>query len=172
MKRLISIETVEAAHAAGTRTLSAPFKEAIVTPAAQTKASELGIAISYASENAGSSDRVTDASGVTVVRGSSVKLGAFNGTAVGLTDVITKKDGSPMGAGIMAWSRDDSFPWTLTYDEIDLVLEGTLHIGIDGRVIEGRAGDMFYIPKGSRIVFGTPDRVRVFYVTHPANWAG
>ncbi|MBL8953493.1 MAG: hypothetical protein JNK82_22145, partial [Myxococcaceae bacterium] len=27
-----------------------------------------------------------------------------------------------------------------------------------------------YIPKGSRVLFGTPNRVRVFYVTYPAEW--
>ena len=28
------------------------------------------------------------------------------------------------------------------------------------------------LPKGSEIVFGTPSRVRIFYVTYPADWAG
>ena len=72
----------------------------------------------------------------------------------------------------MSWGRDDSFPWKLDYDEIDLVLEGVLQISIDGRMLEGKAGDVFYIPKGSSITFGTPSRVRVFYVTYPADWSG
>jgi ethanolamine utilization protein EutQ len=46
-----------------------------------------------------------------------------------------------------------------------------LQITIDGRMLEGRAGDVFYIPKGSKIRFGTPWRTRVFYVTYPADWA-
>ena len=44
--------------------------------------------------------------------------------------------------------------------------------GIDGRVIEAHAGDVLYLPKGSRVLFGTPNRVRVFYVTYPAEWQG
>jgi ethanolamine utilization protein EutQ len=104
-----------------------------------------------------------------------VQLGRFAGAGtdrnVGLLDVVTGRDGSPMTAGIMSWGRDDSFPWTLDYDEVDLVLDGVLQISIDGRVLEGRAGDVFYIPKGSRIVFGTPHRTRVFYVTYPADWS-
>lgn len=178
MKRLITTETVAAAHAAGVRELAAPFKEAIVTPAAMTKASELGISISYATPattappDKGSCERVVDASGVIVVRGTSVRLGTFTdgGTQVGLTDVVTAADRAPMTAGFMSWAHDQSFPWTLGYDEIDLVLEGTLEIRVDGRVVSGGPGDVFYIPKGSRIVFGTPNRVRLFYVTHPANW--
>jgi ethanolamine utilization protein EutQ len=51
------------------------------------------------------------------------------------------------------------------------VLEGVLHVIIDGRTLEGRPGDVLYIPKGSRIVFGTPSSVRIFYVTYPADWA-
>ena len=51
------------------------------------------------------------------------------------------------------------------------MLEGVLEIEIAGRKVTGRAGDILYIPKGSKIVFGTPTRTRVFYVTYPANWA-
>ena len=126
-------------------------------------------------EDKGSAERVVDPSGVMVVRGKSVRLGSFTGAGpnhqIGLTDLVTAEHGSPMAAGIMSWSREDSFPWKLEYDEIDLVLEGVLHIGIQGRTVEGRAGDVLYLPKGSQIVFGTPSRTRVFYVTYPANWA-
>jgi ethanolamine utilization protein EutQ len=110
-----------------------------------------------------------------VVRGESVKLTRFPGAGpdrnVNLADVVTGRDGSPMTAGFMSWGKEDSFPWTLDYDEVDLVLEGVLQITIDGRMLEGRAGDVFYIPKGSKILFGTPWRTKVFYVTYPADWA-
>ena len=177
MKRLITSETVETAYAAGVRAIAAPFKEAIVTPAAATKASELGLAITYVAAagpppDKGASERVVDPSGVIVVRGSTIRLGTFSdgGTRVGLTDVITGADKAPMTAGVMAWGKDESFPWNLTYDEVDYVIEGTLEIHVGGRVVSGGPGDIFYIPKGSRIVFGTPDRVRIFYVTYPAEW--
>ena len=117
-----------------------------------------------------------DPSGLVLVRGRSVRLGAFTGAGpdknIGLLDLVTGSDGSPMTAGIMSWSRADSFAWSLDYDEVDLVLEGVLSIEIDGRKFEGKVGDIFYVPKGSKIVFGTPSRTRVFYVTYPANWAG
>ena len=123
----------------------------------------------------GSCERIVDPSGLVVVRGRSVQLGEFTGAGpdrkIGLLDVVTAEDGAPMAAGFMSWTRDDSFPWHLDYAEIDLVLEGVLEITIDGRVLQGRAGDVFSIPKGSDIVFGTPSRTKVFYVTWPANWA-
>ena len=177
MKRLITTETVEQSHAAGVMTIAAPFAQAIVTPAAWTTAAALGVVIlldakATAAVDKGSSERVVDPSGVIVVRGGSVRMGSFTdgGTHVGLTEVVSGADRSPMSAGFMSWSRDDSFAWSLDYDEVDLVLEGTLEIRIDGRVVSGSAGDVFYIPKSSRIVFGTPDRVRLFYVTYPAEW--
>jgi ethanolamine utilization protein EutQ len=183
MKRLITGEFVASEFAEGRVKISAPRELTIITPEAWTRAHELGVTFdqsgapskaAVAVETA-SSERVVDASGLVLVRGDTVKLARFPGAGpdrnVGLADVISGRDGSPMTAGIMSWGREDSFPWKLDYDEVDLVLEGVLQITIEGRMLEGRAGDVFYIPKGSKVLFGTPWRTRVFYVTYPADWA-
>ena len=113
--------------------------------------------------------------GIKLVKGAEVHLGNFPGAGaeqqVGIADVITAADGAPIAAGFMAWSQC-FFPWTLDYDEIDLVLEGELHIRCNGHTHVGQAGDVLYIPKGSAIEFGTTTHVRFFYVTYPANWQG
>ena len=115
------------------------------------------------------------AAGIKLVRSSDVHLGVFPGAGtdkqVGIADVITAADGAPIAAGFMAWSQC-FFPWTLDYDEIDLVLEGELHIRHNGQTYVGKSGDVLYIPKGSAIEFGTTSAVRFFYVTYPANWQG
>jgi ethanolamine utilization protein EutQ len=183
MKRVITAAVVDAEFQAGKRHIAAPPAETVITPDAWSRAMELRVQLDRGAlpgrappSDQGSCERVVDASGLVVVRGRSVRLGKFTGAGanrnVGLLDLVTARDGAPMTAGIMSWGRDDSFPWSLDYDEVDLVLEGVLQITIDGRVLEGRAGDVFYIPKGSRIVFGTPNRTRVFYVTYPADWSG
>lgn len=173
-KRLITAEVIAAEHAAGRLRLAAPRSSALVSPAAWSKAHELGVTIDQNPAQS-SCERLVDKSGAVVVRGGSVMLGRFEAAGpsrkVGLADVVTGKDGAPMTAGFMSWTRDDSFPWKLDYDEFDYVLEGVLHVKIDGRTLEAQAGDVLYIPKGSQIVFGTPNRVRVFYVTYPAEWA-
>lgn len=183
MKRLITGEVVASEASAGRLRISAPRGLAIITPEAWTQAHELGVTFDQDPAPVAASKpvepstagRTVDPSGLVLVRGESVKLERFPGAGpdrnVGLADVITARDGSPMTAGIMSWGREDSFPWSLDYDEVDLVLEGVLQITIDGRMLEGRAGDVFYIPKGSKILFGTPWRTRVFYVTYPADWA-
>ena len=115
---------------------------------------------------------VTGKGGVKVIDGSSVKFGRFDGAqphCVGLTDLVTDQDGSSMAAGFMQW-ENAFFPWTLNYDEIDMVLEGELHVRHEGETLIAKAGDVMFIPKGSSIEFGTPTRVRFLYVAWPANW--
>ncbi|WP_330982967.1 MULTISPECIES: ethanolamine utilization acetate kinase EutQ [Enterobacterales] len=115
---------------------------------------------------------VTGKGGVKVIDGSSVKLGRFDGAqphCVGLTDLVTDQDGSSMAAGFMQWDNA-FFPWTLNYDEIDMILQGELHVRHEGETLIAKAGDVMFIPKGSSIEFGTPSTVKFLYVAWPANW--
>jgi ethanolamine utilization protein EutQ len=115
----------------------------------------------------------TGARGIKLVKGDSVRFGLLEGVEggcqIGITDVVGTADGSSMGAGFMQW-ENAFFPWTLNYDEVDLVLEGELHIRQNGETLVGKPGDVLFIPKGSSIEFGTPTRVRFLYVAWPANW--
>lgn len=90
---------------------------------------------------------------------------------VQLVDVITAEHGSPMAAGFLSFHKG-SFPWTLTYDEIEFVLEGEIHIGTAQGTVVGKPGDVLYIPKGTQITFGTPGWTKILYVTYPAEWSG
>lgn len=90
---------------------------------------------------------------------------------VRLEDVITAKHGSPMAAGFMSLHKG-SFPWTLTYAEIQFVIEGELHLITDKGTKIGKPGDVLYIPKGTSITFSTPQWAKFFYVTYPAEWSG
>src|SRR5690349_21846890 len=85
------------------------------------------------------------------------------------TDVITDRDGSPMGVGFMRF-ENGSFPWTLNYDEVEYVLEGELEIRVGETSTIGHAGDVIFIPHGTSILFCTRTFARFMYVTYPANW--
>lgn len=89
--------------------------------------------------------------------------------SVNTVDVVTADDGSPVAAGYMTLTKG-SFPWTLTYDEVQIVLEGELHLGGEAGGQIGYPGDVLYVPRGSSITFGTPSWAKFVYVTFPANW--
>ena len=91
------------------------------------------------------------------------------GTNVWLKDVVVTQDRSPMGAGYMSLDKGE-MQWTLTYDEIDIVLEGELVITRGSEQVRGKTGDVIYVPKGSSITFGTPSWTRFVYVVFPVNW--
>ena len=110
-----------------------------------------------------------------IVRMGSVQVEPFlegkttPGTNVWLKDVVVTQDRSPMGAGYMSLDKGE-MQWTLTYDEIDIVLEGELVITRGTEQVRGKTGDVIYIPKGSSITFGTPSWTRFVYVVFPVNW--
>ncbi|AJR08953.1 ethanolamine utilization acetate kinase EutQ [Photobacterium gaetbulicola] len=111
--------------------------------------------------------------GIVLVRGSAVQLGEFDGAPgknIGLTDVIGAQDNSNMGVGYMGW-ENAFFPWTLCYDEVNVVLEGEFHVKTASGTTIGQPGDVIFIPKGSTVEFGTPTHVRYVYITYPAEWA-
>ena len=111
-----------------------------------------------------------DPSGIIKIATETVKCERFEQDGVALKDVVTLEEAPRMGCGIMELDHT-SFEWTLTYDEYDLVLEGTLEIEIDGRVVTAGPGQIIYIPKNSHIHFQTPNKTRYAYFVYPANWA-
>ncbi|WP_206459827.1 cupin domain-containing protein [Anaerovorax sp. IOR16] len=117
-------------------------------------------------------EKEVDQSGILVVRADTVKTEEFEGrTDVKLKDIVTLEEAPRMGAGIMELFDGAEFEWTLTYDEFDYVIDGTLEILIDGgRKITGKKGDIILIPKDSHISFSTPDYTRYAYFVYPANW--
>lgn len=119
------------------------------------------------------SPRQINDDGIVMVRGNAVELETFDGAPgknIGLTDVLGAADGSNMGVGYMGW-ENAFFPWTLTYDEVNVVLEGELHVKTHSGTTIGKPGDVVFVPKGSSVEFGTPTHVRYVYITYPAEWA-
>lgn len=114
-------------------------------------------------------EKHVDPSGIIGIKTETVKCEPFEQDGVKLMDIVSLEEAPRMGAGIMELDHT-SFEWTLTYDEYDFVIEGTLEIEINGRVVSGKAGDIIYIPKGSHIHFQTPGFTRYAYFVYPANW--
>lgn len=119
----------------------------------------------YVSEN--------DKDGLKVIRGNTVKMDVFdtgNPNAKAYYQELVNKDESKMSAGFLT-IENSRFDWELTYEEIDYVIEGTLTIEINGKTYTAYPGDVLFVPSGSKVVWSSPDKARVFYTTYPANWA-
>ncbi len=114
-----------------------------------------------------------DNSGLKLVRGSSVKMDVFEtgnpDNKVFYQELISKED-SKMSAGFLTIEKS-SFEWELCYEELDYVIEGTLTVTINGKTFTAYPGDVLFVPSGSKVVWGSPDKARIFYATYPANWA-
>lgn len=118
-------------------------------------------------------DSETHSNGMKVVRGNTVHMEAFStgnpNANVHFQELIGKEE-SHMSAGFLVIDHSE-FEWELAYEEIDYVIEGTLHVTIDGKKYSAHPGDMLYVPAGSKVIWGSPDKVRLFYTTYPSNWA-
>lgn len=152
----------------------------IVTHEAMDVAVALGLKLIRETESTASLRRVASSTTqnlppLKVVKMSNIQVEPFPegkttpGTNVWLKDVVITQDRSPMGAGYMSLDKGE-MQWTLTYDEIDIVLEGELVITRGSEQVRGKTGDVIYIPKGSSITFGTPNWTRFVYVVFPVNW--
>ncbi|MGV8981823.1 cupin domain-containing protein [Clostridium sp.] len=119
-------------------------------------------------------EKHVDASGVISVKLDTVKMDKFEtgkeGDKVLLKDIVTLEESPRLGCGLMEM-EETRFDWTLKYDEIDYIIDGTLEINIDGRKVVGNKGEMIFIPKNSTIEFSVPNYAKFMYVTYPANWA-
>lgn len=114
-----------------------------------------------------------DESGLKVVRGNTVKMDVFDtgdpNNKVYFQELVSK-DESKMSAGFLT-IENSKFEWELTYEEIDYVIEGTVTIEINGKTYTANEGDVLFVPKNSKVVWGSPNKARLFYATYPANWA-
>ena len=84
-------------------------------------------------------------------------------------DLFTLEEAPRLGGGLMVMERT-TFPWTLTYDEMDYVIEGRLDILVDGQTVSAGPGEVLYIPKDTSIQFSVRDKARFLYFVYPANW--
>ena len=91
------------------------------------------------------------------------------GDKVYTRDLFTLEQSPRLGVGIMEMT-DTTFPWTLTYDEMDYVVEGRLDILCNGQKVSAGPGELIHIPKGSEIQFSVTGHARFLYFVYPANW--
>lgn len=84
--------------------------------------------------------------------------------------VVCGADGrTELGSGYVRMSGAE-IPWTIKYDEVVLVIEGSLTIRTGGGDLVAQAGQSIWLPAGTELTYIADDAL-VFYAIHPANWA-
>jgi ethanolamine utilization protein EutQ len=73
-----------------------------------------------------------------------------------------------MGAGIATFDRC-SIEWTVLYDEVIVVLEGTFRLVVGGEAHSCKPGDVIWIPENTPIKY-EGEKAKVFYALHPVDW--
>jgi len=79
------------------------------------------------------------------------------------------EDGSKLGAGLVRLTNAQ-IPWTVRYDEIILVLEGTFTVRTDDDILTAQPLDTIWLPAGTKLTYEAEEAL-LFYAIHPADWA-
>ncbi|ANW63721.1 ethanolamine utilization protein [Mycobacterium sp. djl-10] len=96
-----------------------------------------------------------------------MSLEKYPGTQGFIDDVYVNPESVPMCAGYFELRHTEApLDYYYDYDEMKVVLEGEFRLeNVDtGQVQIAKAKDAIFFPKGSRILFSTPDRGLAFYV--------
>lgn len=79
-------------------------------------------------------------------------------------------DGLPdsLGAGVCEYSG--VFEWELHYDAVYYLISGSLSVFDDDGEHRVEAGQIMWIPRGSRGRYVSPGGCRLFWAIYPGNW--
>jgi ethanolamine utilization protein EutQ len=75
-----------------------------------------------------------------------------------------------MGGGVVVY-EGLTVEWDLPFDELIVVLEGTMRIHSRGKSYDCRAGDVAWFPAHTPLTYEVADRATVFYALHPVDFA-
>jgi ethanolamine utilization protein EutQ len=77
-----------------------------------------------------------------------------------VAEAIRCGDDVKLAGGYMEWQKA-AFNRTVEFPEIGIVIEGELHLTVDGKTLVAKTGDMVYFPKGVQVGYSAPARVRL-----------
>ena len=95
------------------------------------------------------------------------KYGGPPGTAT-ISRLVGPDLSHTMGAGIATFDGC-SIDWTVLYDEVVVVIDGTFRLKTPEGTIEATAGDVIWIPEKTPISY-QGDKATVCYVLYPVDW--
>ena len=111
--------------------------------------------------------------GIMHVKASEMDFEAFGGPPgnASIARLIGPEQSHTMGAGVAIFDGC-SIEWTVLYDEVIVVLEGTFRLRIgknSERTIEAKPGDVIWLPENTPLRY-EGDNAKVFYAVYPVDW--
>ena len=94
-------------------------------------------------------------------------FGAKEGKA-GIARLVGPDMSTTMGGGIATFDQC-AVEWTVRYDELIVVLEGTFKLKAGDEMFEAKPGDVLWIPAETPLVY-MGDKAVVFYSVYPIDW--
>ena len=88
-----------------------------------------------------------------------------NGAAV--LGLVNSSFSEGLGGGIGTF-EDVNVDWTVTYDEILFIIEGTLTLRVGDDAYVAGPGDTLWIPKDTALVYQADEKVTFFFAVCPA----
>lgn len=108
-----------------------------------------------------------DKEGLKVVRGNTVRFDKFhtgNPNEKVYFQELMKNQDSSMNAGFFTIEKL-KLKREVSHEEMNYVIEGTLTIEINGKTYTAYPGDVVYVPARSKVIWSSPDYVKLFYTT-------
>lgn len=84
--------------------------------------------------------------------------------------VINASISRHMGGGIEVL-ENVTIDWTVTYDEILFIVEGPLTVAFQDGEHRCDAGDIVWLPAGTKLRYIAKTRAAYFYALYPVDWA-
>lgn len=87
-----------------------------------------------------------------------------------VVEICGTAKGTELGTGFGRFTNA-TIPWKIKYDEVLLVLEGSVTVETDAGSFTAGPKDCVWLPKGTDLVYKAESAL-VYYAIHPANWNG
>ena len=86
----------------------------------------------------------------------------------GICRLVTEEISKTLGAGLASFD-ECSVEWTVTYDEVVVVLEGEFRLRLGDRLIVAKPGDVMWIPANTSFRYEGTKAV-ICYAVYPVDW--
>jgi ethanolamine utilization protein EutQ len=82
-------------------------------------------------------------------------------------DMVDSSVSESMSAGYSRYAKGISNDWTVDYDEVIVVISGMLTIQSEGKSTTLKAGDFFFLTRGTLFTDKVEEASVILYVTYP-----